>query len=40
MLQRTRYLGELILTLQQLLEEIVRFFSTFGIVILFSIFVL
>ena len=40
MLSRTRYLGDLITTLQQLLWVMGQFFSTFGILILFVIFML
>ena len=33
MLQRTQYLGELIMMLDQMMNELVRFFATFGLVI-------
>jgi hypothetical protein len=34
MLQRTQYLGELIMMLDQMTNELVRFFATFGLVII------
>ena len=33
MLQRTQYLGQLIMMLQQMMNEFFRFFSTFGLII-------
>ena len=33
MLQRTQYLGELIMMLNQMISELGRFFSTFGLLI-------
>lgn len=33
MLQRTQYLGELIMMLDQMMNELFRFFATFGLVI-------
>ena len=34
MLQRTQYLGELIMMLDQMTNELVRFFATFGLIII------
>ena len=33
MLQRTQYLGELIMMLSQMMNELLRFFATFGLII-------
>lgn len=33
MLQRTQYLGELIMMLDQMKNELIRFFATFGLII-------
>lgn len=39
MLQRTAYLGELIIMLTQMQAELLKFFSTFGILIIMFVFI-